>query len=341
MNTLNKRNNSIDIFRLLCAYMVVSIHAAPFQYINETLAFISRRVVTRIAVPFFFAVAGYFFIKKLLSGKNDCVGYVKKLLVVYTLWSAIYYTIDIVKSIIAGSFSLFGTIRTILITYFISGSHLQLWFFPALIFAVIATTIAYKLKLLPVLAYCSLPLYIIGCLGCAYYNVGAKIPLLSILITNPYFLIIRRIALMGLPFFLVGYFLNKFMEKYKNINNKKLITVVVISVLVYFAELYFVTAFNLTEDVISVSFILYPMLFAVMVLLLSHPMEDKTTLAGKCRVSANFIYYSHPIFLMILRSIPTLENATTTHFVLTCALGTAIGWLIYKANNKYINKFVI
>lgn len=54
------RINSIDIFRYICSVMVIAIHTAPFSDINEQLGYAFSQIIPRIAVPFFFAVSGYF-----------------------------------------------------------------------------------------------------------------------------------------------------------------------------------------------------------------------------------------------------------------------------------------
>ena len=57
----NQRNNSIDIFRLICAVLVIIIHTRPFEDQNELLGYIVVQILPRIAVPFFFCVSGYYY----------------------------------------------------------------------------------------------------------------------------------------------------------------------------------------------------------------------------------------------------------------------------------------
>lgn len=70
MLTNKERNNSIDIFRYLCAVMVIAIHTHPFSEVNEELGYLCTQVLPRIAVPFFFAIAGYFYIQKIEKNQN-------------------------------------------------------------------------------------------------------------------------------------------------------------------------------------------------------------------------------------------------------------------------------
>lgn len=58
------RNVAVDIFRYISALMVVAIHIHPFTDLNSTMGFICTQVLPRIAVPYFFAISGYFYIKK-------------------------------------------------------------------------------------------------------------------------------------------------------------------------------------------------------------------------------------------------------------------------------------
>ena len=63
------RNCSIDIFRYICAVMVIAIHTNPFLDASKKLGYIFSQIVPRIGVPFFFAVAGYFYIQKQSAGR--------------------------------------------------------------------------------------------------------------------------------------------------------------------------------------------------------------------------------------------------------------------------------
>lgn len=84
-----KRINSIDIFRYICAILVVAVHATPFTEINSTIAYIFEAILPRIAVPFFFAISGYYYIKKITKDSVNINHifwtYTKKLLIVYSL----------------------------------------------------------------------------------------------------------------------------------------------------------------------------------------------------------------------------------------------------------------
>lgn len=217
------RNNSIDIFRYICAILVVSIHTHPFEEINVNLSYFFVQIIPRIAVPFFFAISGYYYIKKITQEGVDINKifwkYTMRLLIVYSLWSLIYIAINFIIGIVQGT-NILTFLKETVMNYFFYGSYYHLWFFPALFFALIVTTFFVKIRKLKILVFTSIILYIIGCLGCSYYAIGNQIPLIKELINLSFFRLIRIVVLMGLPFFVLGYFVNALQDKIDKQSNK-------------------------------------------------------------------------------------------------------------------------
>lgn len=100
MEKLKSRNNSIDIFRYVFAIMVVAIHTEPIFYMLDAVYFIGFEILAKLAVPFFFAVAGYFYIGKLIKGEPIFLNYIKKLIFVYSMWTVFYYLKDLLLCIL-------------------------------------------------------------------------------------------------------------------------------------------------------------------------------------------------------------------------------------------------
>ena len=222
------RNNAIDIFRYICAILVVCVHAVPFAEINSNLSYFFVQILPRVAVPFFFTISGYYYIKKILEEGADINKifwkYVLKLLILYSLWSIIYIMIKFIQGLGQG-IDIFSFLKQTILNYFFYGSYYHLWFFPALFFSISITTLFAKMKKVKWLAYSSIVLYIIGCLGCSYFAIGEQIPLIKGLIHFSHFKLIRTVILMGLPFFIMGYFVNLLQEKIKRINSNTYILI--------------------------------------------------------------------------------------------------------------------
>ena len=206
---IKTRNSSIDFFRYICAILVVAIHTKPLGEFSELLQNIVI-VIARVGVPFFFAVAGYFYIQKLEKGQKPFWGYLKKLLGTYTLWSLFYFAVSFVVSRPA---NIIKYVTDCAVDFVINGSCYHFWFFPALIFAVSLTTLLYRLKWQKVIIPLVVALYAVGCLGCTYYELGLRIPLLGELIASAAFKVIRRFLMQGFGYFACGYIVHKLQKK--------------------------------------------------------------------------------------------------------------------------------
>ena len=301
---MTERNRSIDIFRYVCAIMVVAIHTHPFEDIHEKMGFIFTQVIPRVAVPFFFITAGYFYMNSLRNKKRAFIPYIKSILKCYILWSLIYFFVDFIQW---GYQNIKGFIGHCFTSFFITGSHYHFWFFPALIFAVIVSTLAYKLKLQKLLLPFSLILYGIGCFGCSYHTIGMNIPFLSIVYSSQYFTIIRRIIFMGFPFFTGGLLVHeieKHMSKFKR--PKSIAWCGLIGSIVFWLGEILLVVHQQLQDSIVVTFGLYLLTVATVVFLLQYPMPQAAVFSYHCHALANFTYYIHPLIISVFSFAATI-----------------------------------
>ncbi|MDD5021042.1 MAG: acyltransferase [Endomicrobiaceae bacterium] len=336
MNNLD-RNCSLDIFRYFCALLVVAIHIHPFMDVNYSMGYLATQIIPRIAVPFFFVLSGYYFIQNLYNN-SSVFKTVRKIFIVYILWSVIYLSIYIFNSI-SNSVPLIVIIKECMLKFFILGSYYHLWFFPALFFAMGTVFIAHKLKFLKLLFIISLIFYIIGCIGCSWYEIGNKITFLSTIINLHEFNIIRRILFMGLPFFMVGYLLNIFKTKYGSFINKKLMLILIITSICFLIEIFFVIKLGLQKNII-LTFFLYPLLTILTIILLKNPLQKLQNIAYKARITSNFIYYSHPLIIIFISIIFQKIGITvkeTLMYIVVCFITSMIGYIIAKIDKFHIN----
>ena len=230
-----------------------------------------------------------------------------------------------------------------LVAFVVYGYPGHFWFFPAIIIATCLVTLFYKLKLSRLMLPFSLVLYIIGCLGCAYiyiYEIGIKIPFLGALFQSPHFETIRRIFLMGFPFFCAGTI------RLKKLSTKSVHLLFVLSCIIFIAEIYLVTYLELAANVI-LTFGLYFLVICTLELLFRHPLPQCQKSAATARTIANFTYYSHPLFNQSIPligtflgfKVPSLLLFLAT-IVLTFSLGFLCHALIVKKKIKFIQYLV-
>lgn len=97
-----QKSGGLDIFRIIAALLVISIHTSPFSGISENLDFFVTRIVSRVAVPFFFMVTGQYILSDFYNqnrkNKPDASkiwNYIKKLFFMYIISIIIYIPIGI------------------------------------------------------------------------------------------------------------------------------------------------------------------------------------------------------------------------------------------------------
>ena len=130
-----KRNNLIDITRLIAASMVLFLHTINLyeqQGVIGTLDDLIYKLVWIInPVEFFFVISAFFFFKKPLN-KDNIIRYSKRLLYLYGFWS-LFYVGNIVNIFQTNHFwiALLKTVRLV----FLLGTGEHMWYILALLYA--------------------------------------------------------------------------------------------------------------------------------------------------------------------------------------------------------------
>ena len=145
MKKENTRNYNLDLLRILAAFMVIFIHVSGNQWYNtpcNTLAFNIYNFydsLVRSAVPLFVMLSGIFFLnpKKEKKIKNIFFKNVFKLILIYIIWSIIYYFYDIIIN--NKDFSLYNFVTSV-----INGPY-HFWYIPTIIGLYIISPILIKI----------------------------------------------------------------------------------------------------------------------------------------------------------------------------------------------------
>jgi len=170
---------SVDSIRLIAILSVIAIHTRPFslssEEFNSLYYYLDLTInqLARFAVPFFFAISGYFYGVKINKGKCPLLtakNMLFKLTILYLGWSLIYFMPYNLSTIyeygILGPFEFaYGNIMNSIdnpIEFIFQGSKTHLWFLVSLIICTSITTIFVKIDAIPALILVSLTLYFIG-----------------------------------------------------------------------------------------------------------------------------------------------------------------------------------
>lgn len=259
------------------------------------------------------------------------------------MWSLVYFSLDFFNQIVLDGHAIVPFLKNCLLSYFIFGSAGHFWFFPALIFSLCLVTLLYKCKLIKIILPLSVILYVIGCLGCAYFEIAKHIPLLNMLFEFEHFNTLRRILLMAFPFFSMGYLLLKIEKRY---SNKNLIIGWLISSVIFLFEIFLLIHFEIDATIV-ITFGLYILLVFTMLILLNNPLPQYSKISKISRTLANFTYYSHPmfqIFITVFSKFTNIKIPNIIEFIFTICITFSLGYILHllkeRKNWKIVN-FII
>lgn len=153
INKLNYQN--LNILKYISSILIIVLHLRPFLNFSNELDLAFNNIITRICVPIFFIITGYFVAKKEKENKNYIKKYIKKTIPLYFAWSLLYIPVIIgiiiqylpiineyiskinitLPLLIILSIILLPIIVLIALCY--TGVYYHLWYFPAIIFSLI------------------------------------------------------------------------------------------------------------------------------------------------------------------------------------------------------------
>lgn len=315
--------NGIDVFKLLCAFLIIVLHIKPFHtdYLGlDHLNYWIQNCVCRIAVPFYFTASGFLLFRKMDFSNIDN---------------------NRIKSYCFKILRLLGTWTFLL---FIGGSW-QLWYLGALVLAVIILSKLIKRGLkIRYIVIISLFLYLIGLLGDSYYGFieplkNYFIPKLMISGYDLIFNTTRNGIFFGLIFVLMGAL---FAKRRIVINNIVVIIGLFVSIALLFLEAFFLRHFSHPKDynmylsLIPVVFLLFYM--ATHLNLKNKPIYNSFRVIGMAMFFTHlFVNYFVKLSLEVLNNKIGIDlNALT--FVFTLIFTLLLSILLERLSRK--EKFI-
>lgn len=176
------RNNSLDVLKAICAFLVVCIHV-PFDIIGGGYYI----ALTRIGVPIFFMISGYFY------NTNNAKKQIKKIAVLLIWANGIY----LIYGLISYNYPTIN-FKSILIFLLLNESPFSghLWYLGAILYTLIVVYLFDKAEVKKFL-YWMTPILIIADLVLGKYSLllfGREFP----------YLFVRNWLFTGIPFFSIG-----------------------------------------------------------------------------------------------------------------------------------------
>lgn len=237
-NNINYQN--LDILKYISAILIMILHLRPFINFSDQLDLAFNNIITRICVPIFFMITGYFVAIKEKKNENYIDNYVKKTIPLYLIWSLLYVPVIIGTIIqylpIINEYlskiniaipllivlSIIAIPIVILIALCYTGIYYHLWYFPAIIFSLLLLK-RWKKKLnIKYLLIISFVLLLFGATETYYGILPLSVKELLSYYYNIFFTT-RNFLFFGLFYVVLGYFIGSKEKVYSKYCFAKLI----------------------------------------------------------------------------------------------------------------------
>lgn len=146
---------NLDLFRFLSSIIIIVLHARPFFTVSYEIDMAINNIIGRICAPFFFFISGYFAAKQEQKKPDYIRSYIRSMIPVYLLWSAVYlpWSLSLAAPYIQQVSGLLCTIGlptaiqnllllllvplAVIVALLYSGVYYHLWYFPALLLSML------------------------------------------------------------------------------------------------------------------------------------------------------------------------------------------------------------
>lgn len=308
------RNITIDLLKLAMAFMVVGLHTNFLGEFKGIASYIFVNGISRIAVPVFFVINGYYFHN--LITKKSYFYWCRRVILLYVIWMIFYSYYWFPRS----EFNIVGIIKMLFIGYF------HLWYLPAMLGAALLMSIAKKFKTSILILMISLT-FIAGVLiqYIGYYHLLDNALLDEIFnIPSSH----RNFIFLSFPFFCIGFLINKCSID-KNITTKMIFYFSLFGLVLLIIESIF--NFSLSMRVIGIDNLFFLIIAApgIFVLALKIPITSHNK---KISLYSSSIYFLHIFVLNVISELFGYKESLLTISVII--LSMLISYFVIAVNKR-------
>ncbi|WML25157.1 acyltransferase [Neobacillus sp. OS1-33] len=337
-----KNNNAVDVMKFICAILVVIIHAPPLLSYNEIANFILVEIIARIAVPFFFVCAGYFFFNKinLKNGKVEMnisrlKNYILHLINLYIFWT-LFYLIWWIPLWYHSGFLTLANIKGYVLSIFLTGSYFHMWYIVSLIYGMIFSFLLLRYIRVKLVIAIAVIFNLIGTFVYSYSWIISENILVDLFI-NLYDLFgsISVGLFRAFPYLMMGLFFSKYRVK---ITNSLSVILSGICILLLCLEVWLLKT---SGDTSKFSYVLLTGVNVFFIFNTVSKIKLKfNTYYPLLRKMSSIIYFVHPMFIningLILSHYFDKENSAILFFsVLGCTVLFSAGFIKLSQSKYY------
>lgn len=310
------RNSALDYLKLILSFLVIFIHIQNETFDNPEYNHLFSEGISRIAVPCFFIINGYFFFENIKT-KTALLAYLKKLLTLWIIWNLVY---------IPFWYESFTNNQLLDKILFIINGYFHLWYLSALIFVSILVYYLSKMKFNEkLIAIYSILFFITGYL---LQNNENEI------VSNPSFMFIkseyisRNFLTLGFPFFYIGFYLKK---KEIIIKLANLLILFIIGFGFLLLEFFHNESLHFKTDFLFSTLVVSPIIFLIALNKKDRIKDLKIKrYLNFSKISTN-IYFLHVMVIFLLPETP---------IILIFLYSFALSFLIIKIKDYFVKKTI-
>ena len=328
--SLNKNNYYplIDVFKFICALLVVMIHCLEIPY-GHPIATAIVKLFSSQAVPFFFIVSGFFIGNKLVSSNWDLSVVRKPLkswLYLYLAWTVIwsYYNINMYVSKYPDASMLF--ILVLLFRRIVMAGQGVYWYLLILIESVALLAVFIKFKKEKIF-YC---VAIVGILLSFAYDMNFTLYGFGQinLIFYKLFSWSNNVIMKGIPYVAIGYFISNNKNVFSKVKFKPVL------LLYLLVNIIMICIYGKNENLL---YVFYPVQ-AVCLFLIAFLKQDiaiNTKVNKVCRNMSMALYYVHTVILYwIIDPLLGKDTAILFKFIIVFVITFSLYWITMKKHLK-------
>lgn len=324
---MKENRDFVDLSKLCFAFLIIFLHVDNNNIIVRNIA----QYISRLGVPFFFTISGYFFYKK-VKFEKDLLGVMiktlKRLIKLYLVWITIYMPILLKNLSESGNLkkSILGFIQELLFR-----APAFQWYTLALVLGIPITVYVYrKSSFISTMIFLSL-LYIVGCFGNTYLHILNLDNIFKVYLEV--FLTTRNGLFFSPLFIFIGIAISKF--EYKICEKNKYKWAYVICMIIYFFEVYLVQSNTLKNEDCSM-YITLPLVITFMCILILKS-DIKIKYSKEMRQLSTFIFCSQYgfIFMTNILTKQIFDLKINSLLFLICIISEIIISFTVLKNTKY------
>lgn len=339
---INKVNySSIDLGKFIASLLIIMVHCSPFVFSIELLNNILSNTIIRLAVPFFFACSGFFFFKGLLfeNGKiKNCKEnrkrlfvYVKRIIILYSIWSILYLPAKIIEWnsidwLSIKSFVDYG------ISYFFMGTIYHFWYLLNIIYGTIFGYLLLSIFNRKTVLVISIILYAIGLSTYSYSWMNLEFINVLFGFSSKLFEIWTSIT-RGFPLMFFGYIAGLMKDKFSGFKSWGMFVISMICLTVEFLLLKFFTVNQMCYSYIIFTVPCEMFLFISILNLSNFKLSEKVS--KMLRNASTIIYCIHPMIITLLINIEQQYR-----YYIVAIISIVISVILVKLSNFEKMKFL-